>query len=585
MKQRVLAALLLITLLVGVFSACGEKEKEPCKVHAWGAWQVSIAPTETSEGTETRSCQNCGERENRLVPALGPTTPDDPNCEVSHWDADNNGKCDRCGTSVVIVLDFFSLNDLHGKVADTESQPGIDELTTYLKQAKANNPNTFFLSSGDMWQGSAESNLTRGSILVDWMNMMGFTSMALGNHEFDWGEDVIRTNASASDFPILAINVYNKETNQRVEYAEASTVVDLGEVQIGIIGAIGDCYSSIASDKTTDVYFKVGKELTALVKAEAERLRGEGVDYIVYCLHDGNENDVDGEVRPTQMATYYDSELSNGYIDLVFEGHTHQFYVQTDKYGVYHLQNGGENKGVAHAKVSFNLANGKQEVTARIVPASTYKTYTKDLIIEELLLKYDSAIGDAFEVLGYNDTYRNSNEIKRIVAQLYYEKGVEVWGDTYDIVLGGGYIGVRSPYKLEVGDVTYADLLMVLPFDNELILCSIKGVYLEGRFFNNNDYAVGYGAYGESVKKNIDPNKTYYIIVDSYCADYAYNNLTVIDSLGAGIYARDLLADHIRAGGLSGRSTAFYSEDGTILLAACLPPCEMEKWILSIRPL
>ena len=50
---------------------------------------------------------------------------------------------------------------------------------------------------------------------------------------------------------------------------------------------------------------------------------------------------------------------------------------------------------------------------------------------------------------------------------------------------------------------------------------------------------------------NIDFNKTYYIITDTYTSTYAYNNLTEVARYGTGIYARDLFADFIKAGGLS----------------------------------
>ena len=84
------------------------------------------------------------------------------------------------------------MNDLHGKFADTDTQPGVDELSTYLRAATFSNENTILLSSGDMWQGSSESNLTKGLIMTEWMNSLGFVSMTLGNHEFDWGEDAIK---------------------------------------------------------------------------------------------------------------------------------------------------------------------------------------------------------------------------------------------------------------------------------------------------------------------------------------------------------------------------------------------------------
>ena len=188
--------------------------------------------------------------------------------------------------SVLVYVDFYSVNDLHGKVADGESHPGVDELTTYLKNAKLRDDYMFVISAGDMWQGSAESNLTKGNLTTEWMNEMNFVGMTLGNHEYDWGEEYIKANAELAEFPFLAINIYNRDTDALVEYCQPSVMVEAGELQIGIIGAMGDCYSSIASERVQDVYFKGGNDLTNLVKAESERLRKEGADCIVYVIHD-----------------------------------------------------------------------------------------------------------------------------------------------------------------------------------------------------------------------------------------------------------------------------------------------------------
>ena len=59
----------------------------------------------------------------------------------------------------LISFDVYAINDLHGRLADTEDQPGLDELSTYLKKQSKNR---ILLSTGDMWQGTAESNLTNG---------------------------------------------------------------------------------------------------------------------------------------------------------------------------------------------------------------------------------------------------------------------------------------------------------------------------------------------------------------------------------------------------------------------------------------
>ncbi|MBQ5707486.1 MAG: hypothetical protein IIV69_04350, partial [Peptococcaceae bacterium] len=56
------------------------------------------------------------------------------------------------GKHELVVLDIFAVNDLHGKFADSDTQPGVDELSTYLKNAQQTG-NTILLATGDMWQG------------------------------------------------------------------------------------------------------------------------------------------------------------------------------------------------------------------------------------------------------------------------------------------------------------------------------------------------------------------------------------------------------------------------------------------------
>ena len=200
-----------------------------------------------------------------LCGCIAPQTPQKPTACSTHTDNDNNGACDLCNESVLVVVDFYNINDLHGKFADTSEQPGVNEMTTYFKKVRAKDDHVVLLSTGDTWQGSSESNLTGGLLMTDWMNQLDFVAMTLGNHEFDWGTEHIANNAELAEFPFLAINIYSKDTNTLVPYCQPSVMVEADGIQIGIIGAIGDCYSSISSDKVTDIYFKTGSELTALV--------------------------------------------------------------------------------------------------------------------------------------------------------------------------------------------------------------------------------------------------------------------------------------------------------------------------------
>lgn len=459
-----------------------------------------------------------------------------------HTDDNNDGYCDTCKADVVETVDFYNFNDLHGKFDDTDTQPGVDELTTFLLQAKQTDEHTVILSTGDMWQGSSESNSTKGALITDWMNYLDVEAMALGNHEFDWGQEYIASNAELAEFPFLGINVYENATNTRAEYCESSVMITRGGVQIGLIGAIGDCYSSIASAMTQGIHFKVGYELTELVKAESVKLRQAGADVIVYLLHDGGSYKNAGNTK-----SYYDQSLSSGgYVDLVFEGHSHSYYIFEDTYGVPHLQGGGDNnKGMTHVEMNVNFANGEIDVTTtEYISHSACASLPDDQIVDQLLEKYWDEIGSVYRELGQNSAYRSSGEISDTVARLYYEAGVAKWGDEYDIVLAGGSINTRSPYDISSGTVKYSDLQMILPFDNQIMLCKITGSDLVDRFYNNNQYS----CYSQLSAGDIDPNGEYYIIADTWTSGYAAAKCTEIACYAQDIFARDLLADYIEAG-------------------------------------
>lgn len=472
---------------------------------------------------------------------------------ADHKDDTHDGNCDWCNKPIKAELDLFVLNDLHGKVVDSESQPGLEEMTTYLKN-QIDNTNGVLLASGDMWQGSSESNVTKGALITDWMNQMGFVGMTLGNHEFDWGEQAVIDNSNVAEFPFLAINVYNRNTNTIADYCQPSVMVEKNGIKIGIIGAIGDCYSSISASAVSNVYFITGSQLTNLVKEESQKLREQGADVIVYSLHDGsgNSNSSPTQVGSSTFSAYYDVQLSNGYVDIVFEAHSHQKYIYIDQYGVYHLQGGGDNSGLSHAKLSVNVFTNKVTVEkAEIVGSNTFGNYPQDGLIDQLLQKYDHLINDTYRVLGYNSARRSSSTILNLCANLYAQKGLETWGNNYNIVLGGGFMSARSPYNLEAGEVTYSMLYSILPFDNKIVLCSISGRKLKEVFINtsNNRYYISYTTYGNSIKNNIDNNATYYVVTDTYSSDYSYNQLTVVAELDSTTFARDLVAEFIQNGG------------------------------------
>ncbi len=94
---------------------------------------------------------------------------------------------------------------------------------------------SIILDGGDMFQGTPASNLAFGRPVVEIFNTIGYAAAALGNHEFDWGQDTLRALMGAAHYAILGANV--RYTDGRdVEWIRKDTIVQRGRYAIGVIG-------------------------------------------------------------------------------------------------------------------------------------------------------------------------------------------------------------------------------------------------------------------------------------------------------------------------------------------------------------
>jgi 2',3'-cyclic-nucleotide 2'-phosphodiesterase (5'-nucleotidase family) len=379
------------------------------------------------------------------------------------------------------------------------------------------------LSSGDMWQGGALSNETYGELMVNWMNIAGFESMAIGNHEFDWTADYIARNSAIANFPFLGINILDGN-NIRPAWAQPSLVVQRGRYKIGVIGAIGQLENSIAASSLGDYHF--ASNFPSLVSTEATRLRAkEGCDLVVLSLHDSS----------------FDTSLCQN-IDAVFEGHTHQDYESIDSYGIPHVQcyaNGSE-----FQKVHFEEIDGKLK----------FVSYTREdfglvsAVPEEPMTKgiydyYYAQHPEINEVVGHTDTLISETDLANISAKALceYYKNDDWNSDMNAGILNWG--GVRQ--TIPAGDITYAEVYAALPFDNDNVLCSLTG----DNFKKICGYSSSLAVYSTVASAGIDSSKTYYAMIISYISDYDYySTLLTQIKRDTTMRLRDIVADYFKAG-------------------------------------
>src|SRR5215218_8684082 len=129
---------------------------------------------------------------------------------------------------------------------------GLPALASYVEALRDENQGRLVLvDSGDMFQGTLESNIFEGEAVVKGYNVLGYAAAAVGNHEFDFGPvgpeaiprkpgddplGALKRNADLAMFPLLSANMVEKSTGRTPAWARRYIMVRSGGVRIGIIG-------------------------------------------------------------------------------------------------------------------------------------------------------------------------------------------------------------------------------------------------------------------------------------------------------------------------------------------------------------
>lgn len=138
--------------------------------------------------------------------------------------------------SNVKTINIVTLNDYHGLVKEAGKDIGIAKFTETINEFKKENPNTIVLGAGDLFQGTALSNLNYGAPINEMVKELGVIASAVGNHEFDWGIDKIAKWAKEGGYEWLASNIYDKKTGEPVTWAKPYKMLEVDGVKIGLIG-------------------------------------------------------------------------------------------------------------------------------------------------------------------------------------------------------------------------------------------------------------------------------------------------------------------------------------------------------------
>ena len=117
---------------------------------------------------------------------------------------------------------------------------GARSETTLIKEARKNDPDLLLVDSGDTIQGTPleyfhnKKNNAPPDPMMLAMNALHYDSMAVGNHEYNFGLKVLEKARSEAKFPWLSANTYNKGT--LTTHYQPYIVKEVQGVRIGVLG-------------------------------------------------------------------------------------------------------------------------------------------------------------------------------------------------------------------------------------------------------------------------------------------------------------------------------------------------------------
>ena len=423
-----------------------------------------------------------------------------------------------------LVLTIVGSNDVHGQLLPGDGRGGLAAFSGYVEALRATQDEVLLIDSGDMWQGTFESNINEGATVTEAFNAMGVVAAAVGNHEFDFGpvgepsipegpEDdargALKARAIEMNFPLLAANLLNADTGEMVDWdnLSASIIVEAGGIQVGIIGVTTE-YALVTTIAANVRGLEVAP-MAASIESEARALRAAGADLIIVAAHAGgrctefddpldtSSCNLNGEILRAAEA------LPPGLVDHIIGGHIDD--------GIAHVVNGiavtlSYSRTRAFSRVDFLIDRKSGEIVDRIVypPQPVCPAWeigddtcvwvnddgreTRPAIYEGQVIVPDP---DVVEIVARADRAARDIKAESLDASLDIPLTLQgnpesLLGNLFtDAVLASfdGDIAVHNVTGgiraiLPAGDITFGEIYEVMPFDNRVVILELTGAEL-----------------------------------------------------------------------------------------------------------
>ena len=384
-------------------------------------------------------------------------------------------------------LTIIGTSDTHGNIwgysyedMKESSADGLARISTYVNQVRAENPNTILVDAGDTIQGTIMTDDLYSKDTADHpvpaaLNYMKYDAWTLGNHEFNFGVDTLKSILEQTDVPVLAANIKNADGSYFT--GAGYTIVERDGVKVAIIGVTTPNIPRWDGTKqgVSDLTFE---PLADAVAACIDEI-GDQADVFMVSTHAGldAEYSTDGS---DAAQTILDKCPE---VDVLQLGHTHTTYINNESIPV------GETKSNAGEVVRYDLTlNADKEITSATVETVSMADVEPDQGLRDVPAikaaqeKTVSFIQD--NVLGHAAAdFQPVNEIKGLPEGRLQDTAVIDLIGTVQLENSGADVTAVALFKdtsdLKKGDLNYGNIFDIYKYPNVLYTVKVTGAEMK----------------------------------------------------------------------------------------------------------
>lgn len=255
---------------------------------------------------------------------------------IAFWGFPGTTNASSSADTLTIVV--MSTTDIHGRVVPwdyyqdrPEPRFALSGIATLVDSVRTVHEHQLLLDAGDWLQGNAmaEYFARQDSVspypLLAAVDRMRYDAMVLGNHEFNFGLDLLNRRIVQTETPILGANIYHHGTD--VPAYLPFIVRDFDGVRVGIVG-LTTPGSAVWDRPRVDERLDFGDGLSAAERFVGE-VRERGADVIIVLAHTGLDGDTSYPADGLGPEHFGRSVVENvDGIDLLVLGHTHRLLTE-----------------------------------------------------------------------------------------------------------------------------------------------------------------------------------------------------------------------------------------------------------------